>query len=236
MPSYLDLGLIAIVLISALLSMTRGFTREVLAIASWVAAAAAAYYFYPSALPYAKQYIQKDQIALGVSVVAIFFVTLIVVSLITVKLSDAILDSKIGALDRTLGFLFGVGRGLLIGVVAFMFFNWLVPPDKQPEWAKNARTRPFLAQTGQQLLAMLPADPENELLKRFRNPPQAGSDQGDPEADPKADPKAAPAPPAPAPDPQKKTDASPVIRSIPMMPAAASAPIPAPTPAIFRRN
>ena len=47
MPSYLDLGVIAIVLISALLAMVRGFTREVLAIASWGAAAVAAVYFHP---------------------------------------------------------------------------------------------------------------------------------------------------------------------------------------------
>ena len=55
MPSYLDLAVLGIVLVSALLSMMRGFTREVLAIASWAAAAAAAYYFYPlrHALPHA---------------------------------------------------------------------------------------------------------------------------------------------------------------------------------------
>src|SRR4051794_24058409 len=124
MPSYLDLGLIAVVLVSALLSMLRGFTREVLAIASWIAAAAAAYYFHPMVLPYVKPYIAKDTIALAVAVGAVFFVTLVVVSFITVKLSDLILDSKIGALDRSLGFLFGAGRGLLLCVVAFLFFNW----------------------------------------------------------------------------------------------------------------
>jgi len=43
MPSYLDLGVIGVVLVSAILSLMRGFTREVLAIGSWVAAAAAAY-------------------------------------------------------------------------------------------------------------------------------------------------------------------------------------------------
>ena len=111
MPSYLDLGLIAVVLVSAFLSMLRGLTREVLAIASWAAAAAAAYYFYPFVLPYVRPYIQKETIAMVVAASAVFFVTLIVVSLVTIKLSDAILDSKIGALDRSLGFLFGAGRG-----------------------------------------------------------------------------------------------------------------------------
>ncbi len=170
MPSYLDLGLIGVVLVSALLSMLRGFTREVLAIASWVAAAAAAFYFHPMALPYVKPYIQKDTIALAVAAAAVFFVTLVIVSFITVKLSDMILDSKIGALDRSLGFLFGAGRGLLLCVVAFLFFNWLVPDKSQPEWVKNARTKPLLQATGEQLMALLPDDPESAILKRIKRP------------------------------------------------------------------
>ena len=52
-------------------------------------------------------------------------------SIITVRISDMMLDSRVGALDRTLGFLFGLGRGLIIVVVAFLFFAWLVP-DAQP--------------------------------------------------------------------------------------------------------
>ncbi len=170
MPSYLDLGLIVVVLISALLSMLRGFTREVLAIASWAAAAAAAFYFHPLLLPTMKGYIQKDQIALAAAAGVIFFVTLIVVSIITVKLSDVILDSKIGALDRSLGFLFGAARGGLLCVVAFVFYSWLVPPKNQPEWVKTARTTPILQATGDQLMAMLPDDPEGTILNRFRKP------------------------------------------------------------------
>src|SRR5476651_1375139 len=81
MPSYLDLGVIVIVLVSAFLSMVRGFTREVLAIGSWVAAAAAAYFFYPLVLPYVIPYIHKDIIAQAVSAAVVFFATLIVVSI-----------------------------------------------------------------------------------------------------------------------------------------------------------
>ena len=147
MPSYLDLAVLGIVLVSALLSMMRGFTREVLAIASWAAAAAAAYYFYPMVMPYLTPYIHKEVIAQAAAAALVFFVTLIVVSLFTVRLSDAILDSKIGALDRSLGFVFGVARGFLLAVVAFAIFNWLVSEKQQPEWVKNARTRPVLTET-----------------------------------------------------------------------------------------
>ena len=174
MPTYLDLGVIAVVLISAFLAMLRGLTREVLAIASWGAAALAAIYLHPLALPYVKPYIAKDVIALGVAAAAVFFVTLIAVSLITIKLSDAILDSKIGALDRSLGFLFGAVRGLLLCVIAFVFFNWLVPAQTQPGWVKTARMRPLLQATGDRLMAVLPDDPEG-LLNKLKKPKSAGA-------------------------------------------------------------
>ena len=151
MPSYLDLGLIVVVLISALLSMLRGFTREVLAIASWAAAAAAAYLFHPMLLPTVKQYISNDKGALAVAAASIFLVTLVIVSIITVKISDLILDSRIGALDRSLGFLFGAGRGFLLCAIAFIFFAFLVPEKSYPTWVQNSKTRSWLEATGASL-------------------------------------------------------------------------------------
>jgi len=176
MPSYLDLGLIVVVLISAFLAMLRGFTREVLAIAAWGAAALAAVYLHPLVLPYVKPYIAKDVIALAVAAAAVFFVTLIAVSVITIKLSDAILDSRVGALDRSLGFLFGAVRGLLLCVIAFVFFNWLVPAQTQPGWVKTARMRPLLQVTGDKLMAILPDDPEG-LLNKLKKPKSAGASE-----------------------------------------------------------
>jgi membrane protein required for colicin V production len=178
MPSYLDLGLIVVVLISAFLAMLRGFTREVLAIASWGAAAVAAFYFHPLVVPYIKTYIKADlneNYARGLGAAVVFLVTLIIVWMITIKLSDAILDSKVGALDRSLGFLFGAVRGLLLCVIAFLFFNWLVPAQTQPGWVKTARMRPLLQATGDQLLAVLPDDPEG-LLNKLKKPKPPGEE------------------------------------------------------------
>jgi membrane protein required for colicin V production len=185
----LDIILLAIMLVSALLAMVRGFMREVLSIASWGAAALLTVYAYPRLLPMAKQYINHDIAAAVVVIAGVFLGTLLIVSVITIKISDMILDSRVGALDRTLGFLFGLGRGLLIVVVAFLFFAWLVPADKQPEWVRNAKSRVVLQSTGQALMSMLPEDPEGYLrkLKRPREeqepqdaPPAGGtrSDRG----------------------------------------------------------
>ena len=68
----------------------------------------------------------------GAVIGGLFLGTLLIVSIITVRISDMILDSRIGALDRSLGFLFGLGRGLIIVVVAYLFFDWLVPQKSQP--------------------------------------------------------------------------------------------------------
>ena len=191
MPPWLDLGLIAVVLISAFLAMLRGFTREVLAIASWGAAAVAAFYFHPLVVPYIKN-IKADlneNVARGLAAAAVFLVTLIIVSLITVKLSDAILDSKIGALDRSLGFVFGAVRGLLLCVIAFVFFNWLVPAQTQPEWVKTARMRPLLQATGDQLMAVLPMPDDLEVFFSKLKKPKSPGPSEEPVPDTDQEPK-----------------------------------------------
>ena len=115
-------------LVSAMLAMVRGFSREILSIASWVAAAAAAYFFYspllPLVQPYHRQRQDRDDGRRGRR---------------RLRrradrghahhhedLATSIIDSRVGALDRTLGFLYGAARGMLVVVVALLFFNWLV--------------------------------------------------------------------------------------------------------------
>jgi membrane protein required for colicin V production len=164
----LDLVLLAVMLISGLLAMIRGFMREILSIASWGIAALATLYSFQKLLPIAKKYIDSEPIATAAVIGGVFIGTLIVVSIITVRISDMILDSRIGALDRTLGFLFGLGRGLLIVVVAFLFFSWLVPDKQRPDWITGAKSRVVLQGTGDWLMSLLPDDPENTILKRFK--------------------------------------------------------------------
>ena len=166
--SILDLVVIGVVVISALLAAVRGFTREVLAIVAWVTAAAAAWFLHPLILPRIAQHIANPTVALVAAIGGIFILVLLIVSIITVKFSDFILDSRIGALDRTLGFVFGAARGVLICVVGWVFLAWLVQ-GKMPDWASTARSRPMLENTGNTLIGMLP-DPDGIMaqLKRRR--------------------------------------------------------------------
>jgi membrane protein required for colicin V production len=175
----LDVILLVVMLISALLAMVRGFMREVLSIASWAAAAIITVLGFPKLLPVVQTYVSNDIVAKAITIGGIFLGTLLIVSIVTIKISDMILDSRIGALDRTLGFLFGLARGLVIVVVAFLFFAWLVPDRSQPEWVKNAKSRVVLQGTGQWLMSMLPEDPENTILKRLKRQKPEDPDQPD---------------------------------------------------------
>jgi membrane protein required for colicin V production len=175
----LDFILLGVMLVSALLAMIRGFMREILSIAAWVIAAGATLYAYAKLTPYAKAYFNNDVVASIVVIAGTFLLTLIVVSVITVRFSDMVLDSRVGALDRTLGFLFGLGRGLIIVVVAFLFFAWLVPPRTQPSWVTNAKSKVVLQSTGDWLMSMLPDDPESTILKRLKRPKPEDSEPQD---------------------------------------------------------
>ncbi|MCF6320351.1 MAG: CvpA family protein [Rhizobiaceae bacterium] len=176
--------LIAIMLFSGLLAMVRGFSREVLSVGSWIAAAAAAFYFYQELSPFVSQYtasISDSKTVADVAAAAIIFlVTLIVVSLLTMKIADVIVDSRVGALDRSLGFVFGAARGLLLVVVPLMFYNWLVPDvAKQPTWISGAKSKSMLESIGESIVQILPDDTErtiiDRLLPKTEKPPETNS-------------------------------------------------------------
>lgn len=160
----LDGIVIAFTLVSALLAMVRGFSREVLSIVTWVAAAAAAYFFYKPVLPFVEPHVDNPKIAIAVAAGIVFLIALIVVTVITMKIADFIIDSRVGALDRALGFIYGAARGILVCAVAMMFFNWLAG-TKAPDWVANAKTKPMLDSVGTWIESKLPEDPESLIPK-----------------------------------------------------------------------
>jgi membrane protein required for colicin V production len=92
------------------------------------------------------------------------------------KIADFILDSRVGALDRTLGFVFGAIRGALLVVVGLLFYNWLVP-DSQPAWIADAKSKPMLESIGESIVALLPEDPEKTIINKLK-PKDEGADTG----------------------------------------------------------
>jgi membrane protein required for colicin V production len=187
---YLDFILVGIMLISGLLALMRGFTREVLSVIAWGLSALAAYFAIqqPKLIGFAAQYIENDKVQLVVVGVAAFIIVLIFTSIVSVKLSDAVVDSAAGAVDRTLGFLFGLGRGLVLVAIMYLFYGWLVPVDRQEGWVKDARSLPIVQTTGNMILALMPPNMVETLSNSAQaTDPQSGTDPAQPSPVPPSD-------------------------------------------------
>jgi membrane protein required for colicin V production len=162
-----DLVVAVIMLISGLLALARGFTREVLSLIAWGVAGLAglASALNPQIVAAAQQYIPQEiaaKIAVGAGV---FLVVLIIMSLISIKISDWVLDAPVGPFDRTLGFAYGLVRGLLLVVIAYFFYDLFVPRDKQDEVVRTARFLPIVQSVRNTAVSMLPA----QIQERIQN-------------------------------------------------------------------
>ncbi len=190
--TWLDLLVLTIMLVSGVLAMIRGFFREVLSVAAWAAAAAVTVMFYDKLLPIAEANLGTGTTAKVAVILGTFLATLLVGTIIVARISNMVLDSRIGALDRTLGMVFGLARGLLIMVVAFFLFTWFVPADKLPEGVRDAKSRDTLQVTGKWLQSLLPQDMDNyisSLVGNVLNKRQPGKpsdrDQDSPDSAPR---------------------------------------------------
>lgn len=157
--SIVDLVVIAVVVISALIALVRGFTREVLSVMAWIGAAVAALYLLPFVQPLARRHLSPDLLADGIAGISIFIVSLVLLSYLSHRISERVRGSPVGALDHTLGFVFGVLRGALLISIAFLFTDWMIGSDEEerPEWLREARTLPLMEAGAGTLIALAPS-------------------------------------------------------------------------------
>lgn len=153
-----DIIVLIILLLSGILAFMRGLVHETLSIGAWVGAAVSTLYLFPHAQPFAREYIAIEVAADITAGVAIFLIALILFSIISRALSRQVQESSLGALDRTLGLLFGFLRGAVIVCVAWLVLVWLLPPDERPEWITEARSRPLIERGAEILQALVPEE------------------------------------------------------------------------------
>jgi membrane protein required for colicin V production len=125
-----DAGVAVVTLLSGILAYSRGFTRELFAIGGWVLAAVAAYFGAPMLQPLIHEIpavgpilAESCVISLIVAFTVVVAVALMILSVFTPVIAGLVLDSVLGPLDRMLGFLFGIARGLVLVVIAFLIYT-----------------------------------------------------------------------------------------------------------------
>ena len=157
--SLLDIIVLVVVLLSGVLAFARGMIKELLSLIGWLAAALAVLYGLPVFRPLARQVIAEPTVSDIVAGGLIFVVVLVLFALASGKISEKVKKSHFGALDRTLGLLFGVARGFVLLSLAYLLLtNWVFKPDEQPQWVESAQTRPVLQAGADILIKLAPSD------------------------------------------------------------------------------
>ena len=154
----LDFVIIAVLLISASLSLIRGFTKEVLSITGWVVSGYAAIFLGPSLKPVLANYTDIDWVISGGGMLIVFLIVLIVFSIGGGMIASQLKSSSLGPLDRSLGVLFGAARGFFIICSAYLGISSVIPEDDHPDFIADAQLRPMLQTGSAAIVAIVPLD------------------------------------------------------------------------------
>lgn len=141
--TWVDWAIVAIIAISALISLKRGFVKEALSLISWLVAGVVAWTFGGSLSVYLTDYIQTPSARIIAGCVILFVGTLIVGALVNFLVGELVRVTGLSGTDRFLGMAFGAARGTLLIVVAVGLVS-LAPVEQDPWWQSSTLIPHFL--------------------------------------------------------------------------------------------
>lgn len=151
---FIVLGLLAI---SAAVGFARGAAREIAALFALVAASLLAIFGLPVAAPIVREVVKPGWLGTAAALILVFVVSYVALRLIGAMVARRIQQTDLlGALDRSVGLLIGLARGLLVLGALYLMFNAATPQDLQPRWITEARTWPLARNMGNFLTALAP--------------------------------------------------------------------------------
>ncbi len=142
--NWVDLVVFGIIIVSGLLGMLRGLVREVLGLAAWGGALLAAITFFQSAQPIARRMIANPDIADPAAYAAVFLIALIVLTVIANIIGSLAHRSALGGVNRTLGLVFGVVRGAVVLIVAYIVVGMGIAIETWPPPVLAAHSLPYV--------------------------------------------------------------------------------------------
>ena len=141
--SWFDIAILAVILISALISLVRGFVKESISLATWIIAGFIALSYYLVLADLLTPYIDSPTIAQVVGFAVLFLSTLIVGAIINYMVSQLVTKTGLSGTDKTLGVVFGAARGVLI-VAMIVLFAGLTPMPSEAWWQESLMVDHFL--------------------------------------------------------------------------------------------
>lgn len=150
----LVLGLLAI---SGFVGFARGAVREVFALVALVVAAGLAIFGLPVFGPIFRDLIRPGWLGTAAALVVVFAIAFIALRLIGAGVARQVQSTQmLGFLDRSLGLLIGLGRGLIVLGALYLMFNAATPEDLRPKWITGAQSWPVASNMGRLLERLAP--------------------------------------------------------------------------------
>lgn len=151
-----DWFLLAALVISILIGVLRGFTREVFGLASWIVAIVAALMLAPHTVGYLEPHIATPSIRIAASYALVFFAALVLGAIVTTIVSMLVRKSALSGFDRMVGGGFGLVRGVLLAVLLV----WLVgmTPARKDSWWSSSMLIPHLEVLADGFKQLMPED------------------------------------------------------------------------------
>lgn len=152
-----DVIVLILLAVSAAVGFARGAVREIVALAALFVAAGLAIFGLPAFAPMFRHVVHPGWLATLAALVVVFGVAFIALRLIGAGIAAAVQSTQmLGFLDRSLGLLIGLGRGLIVLGALFLMFNAATPEDLRPHWITGARTWPLASNMGRLLQSLAP--------------------------------------------------------------------------------
>src|SRR6266851_1241529 len=153
----LDLGVVAVVVLSAIFAFARGFVREALSIVAWVGAAAITLYGFNWVYAQVDPRVHNPLLSQLITGFGLFFASLIVLTILTGFVARMVRASGLSPIDRTLGFIFGLVRGAFLVCLAYLLLDFTgVQPNDRPGWIREAKSGLYLHEGADVLKGFLP--------------------------------------------------------------------------------
>lgn len=153
-----DIVVAAVLLISGVIALFRGFVKETLTIAGWIGAIFITLYGYEHVAPLISEFVAENWIAELVAASALFLISLVILTIISHMIANRVQGSMLGHLDRALGFVFGLVRGIALVSVIYLAATFAWQEDDLPEEITEAKSLPLIKIGADFLASLAPED------------------------------------------------------------------------------
>jgi membrane protein required for colicin V production len=152
--SWLDLVIVVIIVLSALISVVRGFVKETISLITWIVAGILAFRYFDPLAGMLEPYVNAPTIRNITAFAVLFVSTLVIGAIINFIMSQLVDRTGLGGTDKALGVLFGAARGVLIVTMIVLLAS--LTPMPEASWWQDSAMMGFFEKLAEWLKGIIP--------------------------------------------------------------------------------